>query len=143
MTRGLLVVALLLAFTPCARASWLDDAWPPDTVTAGSPAITLNAELGVIVVLPASTLAAARRAGLDTKAALTLFLERYAQQCSDVIDLNRPQQHLPVALSLARPYFGGRLVVTDEDEDEAHFVIDYVPAKIVHCVEPGEEAPVS
>lgn len=60
--RILVALGALFILASPARASWLDDAWPPDTIT---------------------------------------------------------------------------------DEEEAHFVVDYAPAKVVRCVEPDEEAPTS
>lgn len=126
------------SYAHSAEPSWLEDAWSPETVSdTGGPSITLNAELGVIITLPAITLSEARASGISTKDAVRLFLDRYAQRCSDVIDLNKPQANLPVTLSLVHPYAPvPGLFLTDEQE--AHFTVDYEPRAKANCVYPAE-----
>lgn len=152
MFRGLAGIVLLIllgllvgCFWPAhagPRSDWLEDAWSPETVNAtGGPAVTLEADGSVIVVLPVATLRAARRAGLSTKDAVTRFLERWGQHCSDVLDLDQPHAGLHVALSLARPTSLRGLFVTDDEEDQ--LVIDYVPTRRAVCVTPGEAGPTS
>ncbi|MDE2103799.1 MAG: hypothetical protein KGL39_41560 [Patescibacteria group bacterium] len=126
-----LAAALILLPALPARADWLADAWSPDTVVrTGGPAITLS-DTGGIVVLPAAALAAARRAGLTAKQALTAFLERYIQHCSDLLDADQPHAGLVVALSLTRATTLSGLFVTDDEEQT--FRIDYVPARRAVC----------
>ena len=125
-----LALALLLA--PPAQASWLDDG-------AGA-AITLSPD-GVLLVLPEPTLLAARHAGLSTRQAVTEFLERWIQHCSDIADMDQPHAGLRVELSLARLVPGtGWLIADDEGET---LTVDYVPARRAVCVTPGEAGPSS
>jgi hypothetical protein len=157
--------ALALLATPPAHATWLDDAWTDDTVDRnGGPAITLNND-GVVLVLPAETLAAAHAEGVDTKEAVTLFIERYGQHCSDIVDLNQKQKlHVqlflsnPVDLNSAsvqtqqeigetlikisdrqskRPPHVQSLFVTEREHRD--FTVDYVPERKASCVEPGDD----
>lgn len=138
----LLLVFVLEARSEPARRSWLEDAWSPATVNAtGGPAVTLEADGSVILVLPVATLRAARKAGLSTKDAVTRFLERWGQHCSDVLDLDQPHAGLHVALSLARPTPLPGLFVTDDEEDD--LTVDYVPTRRAVCVTPGEDGPTS
>lgn len=134
-----LAAILLLAVAP-ARADWLEDAWSPATVgETGGPAVTLG-NGGVILVLPAVTLEAAHRSGLSTAAAVTAFIERWGQHCSNVIDLDLPAR-LRVRLSLERRVRGTGWVITDDRE--MAFVIDYVPQRRAVCVQPGTDGPTS
>ena len=126
-----LALALLLAPAP-AQAAWLDD--------GGGAAITLSAD-GVLLVLPEPTLLAARHAGLSTRQAVAAFLERWAQHCSDILDMDQPHAGLRVELSLARLVPGPGWLITD-DEGEA-LTIDYVPQHRALCVTPGEAGPSS
>lgn len=132
------VLALLLAAAPARAADWLEHAWDEG---GDEPAVTLTAEGGVILVLPEATLAAARRAGLSTKDAVTAFLERYGQHCSDLLDLDQPHAGLRVLLSLSRATPLPGLFVTDDEE--VPLVIDYVPTRRAVCVTPGEPGPTS
>ena len=126
------LIALALALLPLpAQASWLDDG-------AGA-AITLSAD-GVLLVLPEPTLLAARHAGLSTRQAVTEFLERWIQHCSDIADMDQPHAGLRVELSLARETPGGWLMTDDESEA---LTVDYVPARRAVCVTPGEAGPSS
>jgi hypothetical protein len=164
MIRYVAFALALLAAAP-AHANWLDDAWTDDTVDRnGGPAITLNGE-GVILVLPADTLVAAHAEGVGTKRAVTLFIERYGQHCSDIIDLDRKQK-LHVQLFLSKPVdlnsaseetqqevgdtlikISGRhpkrppdvqsLFVTEPEHRD--FTIDYVPERKASCVELGDD----
>lgn len=148
---AILILLLIGAYEKAHAATWLDEAWSDETVAqTGGPAVTLNQD-GVILVLPVATLKAAIASGLSVKDAVRVFLERYAQPCSDVLNMNEPHKGLSVALSLARPanvdgieiggiQIPGTLFVTDDEEE--HFVIDYAPEKKVHCVVP-DEGPVS
>lgn len=149
MSRGWLAIigilallAVLVLQVRCARAAdWLEEAWSDETVAeTGGPAVTLEADGSAIVVLPVETLAAARKAGLSTKQTVTLFLERWGQHCSDVIDLDQPHAGLKVLLSLSRATELRGLFVTDDEE--VPLSIDYMPARRARCIG-GEEAPVS
>lgn len=154
----------LLAAAP-AYANWLDDAWSDRTVDrTGSPAITLGSD-GVVLVMPAATLAAARAEGVGTQAAVTLFIERYGQHCSDVIDLDR-KQTLHVQLFLSNPVdlndasegiqdeVGDALTKVSDRRakrpphvqsvfvvapEHVNFTIDYVPERKASCVTPGDD----
>ena len=154
----------LLAATP-AYANWLDDAWTDGTVDrTGGPAITLGGD-GVILVMPAVTLAAAHAEGVGTKAAVTLFIERYGQHCSNVIDLNR-KQNLRVQLFLSNPTdlndasegtqqeVGDALTKISDRRpkrpphvqslfvtapEHLAFSVDYVPERKASCVTPGDD----
>ncbi|HUH83039.1 MAG TPA: hypothetical protein VLX85_00425 [Stellaceae bacterium] len=87
-----------------AKADWLERAWSDDSVaTNGAPAVTLAANGGVLVVLPEATLREAYAAGLDTKTAVSLFLGRWGQRCSDVLDLEQEKKNIKVELFLQRP----------------------------------------
>lgn len=166
---ALWTAAALLAATP-ARADWLERAWDDDAVDrTGAPAITLSAS-GVLLVLPEATLAEARAAGIGTQQAVELFLRRYGQHCSDILDLDRAHRGVKVELFTSRP-------VPLEDASEAvqgevldalksakksakakrlphveslfvvadvpqHLVIDYLPERKASCVRPGDD-PVS
>lgn len=154
----------LLAAVP-AHANWLDDAWTDATVDrTGGPAITLGND-GVILVMPAVTLAAAHAEGVGTKAAVTLFIERYGQHCSDVVDLDR-KQNLHVQFFLSKPvdlndasegtqqevgealtkisdrrvkrpaHVQSLFVVAPEHVD---FTVEYVPERKASCVTPGDD----
>jgi hypothetical protein len=137
-----LIIGAIGARAEPARQAWLEDAWSDETVDeTGGPAVTLEAGGEVIVVLPAKTLAAARRAGLSTKAAVTRFIERWGQHCSDVLDLDQPHAGLRVVLSLSRATRLPGLFVSDDEE--VPLVIDYVPMRRVSCAAPGAEAPIS
>ncbi len=157
--------ALALFAIPPAHANWLDDAWTDDTADQnGGPAITLNSE-GVILVLPANTLVAAHAEGVDTKQAVTLFIERYGQHCSDIIDLDQ-KQNLHVQLFLSRPVdlnsaseqtqqeVGDTLIKLSDgrskrpphveslfvtEPEHRDFTVDYAPQRKASCVEPGED----
>ncbi len=160
---ALALTLLTLAAAP-ARADWLDDAWTKDSVDRnGGPAVTLSGS-GVILVVPADTLAAARAEGVDTAQAVTLFIERYGQHCSDIIDLDR-RQKLSVQLFLSKPVDLNDASETTQQEvgdalksistrgkhpphvrnlfltEPAHrdLTIDYVPSRKASCVKPGSE----
>lgn len=138
----LLIMGALAARSAPARQAWLEDAWSDETVDeTGGPAVTLEADGSVIVVLPAKTLAAARRAGLSTRAAVARFIERWGQHCSDVLDLDQPHAGLRVVLSLSRATRLPGLFVSDDEE--VPLVIDYVPMRRASCAAPGAEAPTS
>jgi hypothetical protein len=86
------IAALLLIGAGYARSeprsSWLEEAWTPKAAAeTGGPAITLEGDGSVILVLPVATLKAALAAGLSTRAAVTAFLERYGQHCSDILGI--------------------------------------------------------
>ena len=107
-----LLAGLMVAATP-AKADWLEQAWSDESVAEnGAPAVTLGEDGGVLVVLPEATLREAYAAGLNTKAAVGLFLGRWGQRCSDVIDLDQGKKNLKVELFLQRP-------VALEDASEA------------------------
>lgn len=96
-----LVAALVLAAAP-AHADWLERAWSDAAIAkSGSPAITLTAT-GVLLVLPEATLAEAHAAGVETPQAVQLFLQRYGQHCSAVLDLDLPHQRIKVRLFTLR-----------------------------------------
>lgn len=138
----LLTVGAIAARSEPAKQSWLEQAWSDETVAeTGGPAVTLEADGSVIVVLPARTLAAARRAGLSTKAAVTRFIERWGQHCSDLVDLDQPHAGLRVVLSLSRATELPGLFVADDEE--VPLVVDYVPTRRASCASPGEPAPTS
>ena len=106
MKRLLSAAALALASivgSNLAHADWLGDAWSTDSVRRnGSPALTIRRG-SIHVVLPAAALNQAYDEGLSTERALGDFLERYAQRCSGLLDLNVPQPNLKVTLSLQTP----------------------------------------
>jgi hypothetical protein len=96
-----LLAGLVVAAVP-AKADWLERAWSDESVARnGEPAVTLG-EDGVLLVLPEATLRDAYAAGLDTRAAVGLFLGRWGQRCSDVIDLDEGHRNLKVQLFLQR-----------------------------------------
>ena len=157
---ALLAVALTLLASP-ARADWLERAWDGEaTARTGAPAITLSGS-GVLLVLPEATLAEARAAGVDTRQAVQLFVRRYAQHCSELLDLDHAHQSVRVTLFTSKPVAledasdatqaqilealksrAGKtlpkvetlFVVSPEHRD---MVIDYVPARKASCVRPG------
>jgi hypothetical protein len=159
---AMFTAALLLAAGP-ARAGWLDHAWDNEAAgRTGAPAITLTPS-GIFVVLPEATLAEAHAAGVETQRAVQLFLRRYGQHCSEILDLDRPHRGLKVSLSTSKPVpledaservqrevldalksskAGKRLprvenlfVVSGEAQE---LVIDYVPERQASCVRPGD-----
>ena len=90
--RTLLSVSFALALTlvefGTARADWLDDAWGEDRVEmTGNPAITIYGDT-IDIVLPTATLYRAYEEGLTTQDILDVFLDRYGQRCSGMVDLN-------------------------------------------------------
>ncbi len=82
------------------QAGWLDDAWREQHASRfGHPAITLNAESGVTLVLPEATIAEARAAELSPREAAVAFLGKYGpEMCSKLIDLNEPRTGLAIKL---------------------------------------------
>jgi hypothetical protein len=160
MLKYAVFLAGLLSAT-AARADWLDRAWQEDVVNeTGGPAVTLSAD-GVILVLPDSALNEAHAAGVSTRDAVRLFIERHGQHCSDIIDLDEPQRNLKVQLFVSRPValedaservqgevlnalkeakqrkfprVKSLFVTADEHTD---LVIDYVPTRRATCVQPG------
>lgn len=162
---GYAVFGLTLLAAAPAYANWLDNAWTDGTVgRTGGPAITLGSD-GVILVMPAATLVAAHAEGVETQAAVTLFIERYGQHCSDVIDLGR-KQNLRVQLFLSNPVdlndasegtqqeVGDALTkISDRPAKRpAHvqslfvtapehldFTVDYMPERKASCVTPGDD----
>src|SRR5260221_12914013 len=98
-----LFVAAAFFAAPRYAADWLEWAWSAKSVArTATPAITLGAPAGVLV-LPAATLAAAHAAGVSTPEAVRLFVGRYGQRCSAGLDLDRPHPHLRVQLLLQTP----------------------------------------
>jgi hypothetical protein len=89
------IAALVLAtvFTSgLAWADWLSDAWSAESVRRhGSPAITIRRG-SIQVVLPAAALNQAYDEGVTTERAFSDFVERYAQRCSGLVDLNVPKR---------------------------------------------------
>ena len=163
MIRHAALALTLLSAAP-AHADWLDDAWTNDSVDRnGGPAVTLNGG-GVTLVLPADTLAAARAEGVGTDEAVALFIERYGQHCSDIIDLDH-RQKLSVQLFLSQPVDLDDASETTQQEvgnalksvtasgkrpphvknlfvtepGARHLTIDYVPSRKASCVKPGGE----
>jgi len=160
--RPALVAAALSLIALPARADWLDRAWDGDaTARTGAPAITLS-HSGVLLVLPEATLAEARAAGVDTQQAVQLFVRRYAQLCSEMLDLDRTHQEVRVTLFTSKPVpledatastqaeildalksAGSKklprvetlFIVSPEPRD---LVIDYVPPRKASCIRPGE-----
>ena len=98
------LVLASLANVVSARADWADDAWNEENANRfGHPAITLNAESGVIIVLPEATIERARGAGLSPREAAMTFLTKYGpEMCSRIIDLNEPRKELAVKLVIQR-----------------------------------------
>jgi hypothetical protein len=161
MLKPALVAAALSLIALPARADWLDRAWDGDaTARTGAPAITLN-NSGVLLVLPEATLAEARAAGVDTHEAVQLFVRRYAQLCSEMLDLDRTHQDVRVTLFTSKPVpledaseatqgeilealksSGSKklprvetlFVVSPEHRD---LVINYVPSRKASCIRPG------
>lgn len=161
MIKLAILLASILSAT-AAQADWLDHAWREDAVNPGGrPAVTLTAD-GVVLVLPNGTLDEAREAGVSTQDAVRMFIERYRQPCSDVVDLNRPQPKLKVRLLVSRwvPFEGASSRVQDDvfsgtgaakeaelphrkslfvvDEAYTDYVIDYAPTWRAACVRAGE-----
>jgi hypothetical protein len=163
------LTALVLATavgTGVARADWLGDTWSKESVMNGDPAIGITDSV-IRVVLPSATLDQAYAEGLSTEDVLGAFLDRYGQRCSHLIDLNVPHRDLKVELwlqnrtrledvsnkddvlaALRDAYRAQR----PDDETPLLFVvspvhfdytIDYVPARRVRCVAPGDESPAS
>jgi hypothetical protein len=154
--------AALLVAAP-ARADWLERAWRDDVVAeTGTPAITLSAG-GILLVLPEAALQEAHAAGVTTADAARLFVQRYGQHCSDILDLDRPHQHVKLRLFLLRPValedaperVQGEILDTLKTaktkplprvrnlyvtaDDSTELFIDYVPARKASCVQPGDE----
>ena len=156
---GMVALSALLGTDP-ARADWVEDAWSEDSVRMnGNPAVSISRG-AVHVVLPAMSLHQAYEEGLTTRQILRAFLDRHAQRCSDVLDLNVPHPNLRVALSLQ-----GRMSFDDiPEQDEVltalkevyrkqgssagapmlftvspvqfELSIDYVPTRRVRCILP-------
>jgi hypothetical protein len=95
----------------------------------------------LLTAQPAETLRAAKHAGLTTREAVTQFIERWGQHCSDVLDLDQPHNDLHIKLSLSRPSTIPGLFVTDDKEVD--MTINYLPSRRAHCVTPGEDSPTS
>ncbi|MBX6322990.1 MAG: hypothetical protein IRY94_14265 [Rhodospirillaceae bacterium] len=126
-------LALLACLVPtCAQAGWVDDIWTDEvTRSTGSPAITINADGSVAVVLQQEFL---DRAGLDVTDAARAFLQHFGpRQCSHLLDLNRPHPGLVVNVYLESGN-GERTVVGTRS---MRLTIDYVPSRQVRCVTPG------
>jgi hypothetical protein len=162
MLKYAMFLAALLSAT-AVRADWLGRAWQDGVVNlTGNPAVTLSAA-GVTLVFPATALDEAHAAGVSTRDAVRLAIERYGQHCSDVLDLDGPHRNLQVRLFLSRPaaiekapeHTQGEvldalnatkqtklpddksLFVTDDEHTD--LVIDYVPTRHATCVQPGAE----
>lgn len=145
-----------------AQADWLEGAFDDDVAETGGPSITLGAA-GILLVLPEATLQKAQAAGITTADAVKLFMERYGQHCSDILDLGRRYRHVRVQLFLSKPVvledapesvqgeildtlktaktkplprIGNLFITSDEP---AEFFIDYVPARRASCVQGSEE----
>ncbi len=158
-------LALTLVEFGTARADWLDDAWGADRVEmTGNPAITIYGDT-IDIVLPTATLYRAYEEGLTTQDILDVFLDRYGQRCSGMVDLNMPHPDLKVGLSLQSPsafkdtserddvlatlkrtYLSQRtegstpllFTILPEHFD---FSINYVPTHHITCVVPNEGGP--
>jgi hypothetical protein len=157
------IAALVLAtvFTSgLAWADWLSDAWSAESVRRhGSPAITIRRG-SIQVVLPAAALNQAYDEGVTTERALSDFVERYAQRCSGLVDLNVPQADLKVSLSLQTRTSLDEISEDDEvltalkteylkrgdaigspmlftaSPGRFNFTLDYVPKRQVRCAAP-------
>jgi hypothetical protein len=144
-----------------AHADWLERAWSAEVVkTTGAPAITLAAT-GILLVLPEAALQEALAAGVSTEEAVRLMVQHYGQHCSAILDLDQPHPRLPVQLILQKPVAledaTERVQETVLDalkslstkplphvqnlfvsaEEHTDLVIDYVPTRKAHCVQPG------
>lgn len=156
------LAAALLAAAP-ANADWLERAFSGEVVAeTGHPAITLGAA-GILLVLPEATLQEAHAAGVNTPDAVRLFVQRYGQHCSDVLDLDRSHRHVKVLLFVLRPValeeaservqgeildalktaktkplprVDSLFVAADEATE---LFVDYVPERKASCVQPGDE----
>jgi hypothetical protein len=127
------IVAGTMAAAP-ARADWLERAWSEESVMAnGDPSVTLGRD-GVLLVLPEATLRDAYAAGLDTKAAVRLFLGRWAQRCSDVVDLDQVQSKLKVRLFLQNP-----VAIEDASEAVQGEILDTLQALKKSAVKGGKK----
>jgi hypothetical protein len=156
-----LVAALLLAAGP-ARADWLERAWDAASAAKnGAPAVTLT-QSGILLVLPEATLAEAHAAGVETPQAVQLFLRRYGQHCSAVLDLDRAHENIRVKLFTLRPvpleeaservqgevldalksagskHFPRVRDLFVADDQPSELTIDYKPERKANCVRPGE-----
>ncbi len=128
-------LALLACLVPtCAQAGWVEDIWNDEVITqAGSPAITINADGSVAVVLQQEFL---DRAGLDAADAAKMLLQHFGpRQCSHLLDLNRPHPGLVVNVYLESGD-GERTVVGTRS---MRLTIDYVPSRQIRCVAPGAD----
>ena len=129
--RAGLVLALFGILVPASgRADWLDGIWDPQDTE--HPSITVHAEHGVSVTLPAEALTNAMASGLSTEQAVTIFLARYGPKlCTDIIDFGVPHANLKVKLRLMRAVQAN---THDETSSEAEdLTIDYAPLAPARC----------
>jgi hypothetical protein len=140
LSAAVLALAAFAASTG-ARADWLSDAWSAESVRRnGNPAVTIGRD-GIHVVLPASTLRQAHEEGVTTEQALGDFLEKYAQRCSGLLNLNAPQPNLKVRLSLQNPASSGE--VFEDNAVLAELMTEYLQRRgetgstVLFTVSPG------